>query len=70
MSLRGNNERSRHCRGGMQSVAQNRIEALDEARHAVEEIVLPCGQPIELLPRTLEVLEAQVRPPTQQIISM
>eukprot|EP00884_Botryococcus_braunii_P022841 jgi/Botrbrau1/9240/Bobra.180_1s0002.1 len=42
------------------SVAQNRMEALDEARHAVEEIVLPCGQPIELLPRTLEVLEAQV----------
>jgi hypothetical protein len=41
-------------------MAQNRIEALDEARQAVEQIVLPCSQPIELMPRTLEVLEAQV----------
>lgn len=46
---------------GGQRDARNRQDALDEARQAVEEIVLPCGQAIELLPRTLEVLEAQVR---------
>ncbi len=47
----------------MQNVAENRKDALEEARLAVEEIVLPCGQAIELLPRAPDVLQAQVWPP-------
>ncbi|KAK9824105.1 hypothetical protein WJX72_007767 [[Myrmecia] bisecta] len=42
------------------SVAQNSTDALEEARLAMEQIVLPRGQPIELLPRAAEVLEMQI----------
>ncbi len=35
-------------------------EALEEAQAAVTEIVLPLGQPVELMPRAGTVLEAQV----------
>lgn len=35
-------------------------DALDEALIAVEQIVIPRQQPIELLPRTAELLDMQV----------
>lgn len=35
-------------------------DAVDEARIAVEQIVIPRQQPIELLPRTQQLLEIQV----------
>lgn len=41
--------------------AHQEDEALDEAIIAVESIVLPLGQPVELLPRAEDVLAAQVR---------
>lgn len=44
----------------MQAVADNKADALEEARLAVEEIVIPRQQPIELLPRSPSVLELQV----------
>lgn len=37
-------------------------DALDEALVAVEQIVIPRQQPIELLPQTAELLEVQVSP--------
>lgn len=43
----------------MQSAARNEAEALEEARLAVEKIVLPSNKPIELLPRAQEILEKQ-----------
>lgn len=45
-----------------QAVKENESEALEEARLAVEEIVLTRQQAIELLPRTPSVIEQQVRP--------
>ena len=36
-------------------------DALDEALIAVEQVVIPRQQPIELLPRTAELLDMQVR---------
>ncbi len=41
------------------SGAQDEIEALEEARLAVEQIVLPKGQPVELLPRSAKVRKMQ-----------
>lgn len=43
-----------------QAVAESTKEALEEARLAVEEIVLARQQAIELLPRTPSVIEQQV----------
>lgn len=40
--------------------AENQHDALEEARLAVEEIVLPRSQVIELLPRSRTVIELQV----------
>jgi len=37
----------------------NEIEALEEARLAVEQIVIPNGQPVELLPRSAKVRKMQ-----------
>ncbi len=37
----------------------NEIEALEEARLAVEQIVIPKGQPVELLPRSAKVRKMQ-----------
>ena len=45
----------------LQAVAENRSEALEEARLAVEQIVLRRRQPIELLPRSPDVILLQVR---------
>ena len=45
----------------LQAVAENRSEALEEARLAVEQIVLRRKQPIELLPRSPDVIQLQVR---------
>ena len=45
----------------LQAVAENRSEALEEARLAVEQIVLRRKQPIELLPRSPDVILLQVR---------
>ena len=42
------------------SGAESHSEALEEARIAVESIVLPRQQPIELMPRAEDVVEAQV----------
>jgi stage III sporulation protein SpoIIIAA len=38
---------------------ENELEALEEARLAVEQIVLPKGQPVELLPRSAKVRKMQ-----------
>ncbi len=42
-----------------QSVSEDEIEALEEARLAVEQIVIPKGQPVELLPRSPKVRKMQ-----------
>lgn len=42
-----------------QSGSDDEIEALEEARLAVEQIVLPKGQPVELLPRSAKVRKMQ-----------
>ncbi len=39
--------------------SDDEIEALEEARLAVEQIVIPKGQPVELLPRTASVRKMQ-----------
>lgn len=44
----------------VQAMAESTREALEEARLAVEEIVLARQQAIELLPRTPAVIEEQV----------
>ncbi|MGF1514055.1 MAG: R3H domain-containing nucleic acid-binding protein [Elainellaceae cyanobacterium] len=41
------------------SGGEDEIEALEEARLAVEQIVLPNGQPVELLPRSAEIRKMQ-----------
>jgi stage III sporulation protein SpoIIIAA len=38
---------------------ENELEALEEARLAVEQIVIPKGQPVELLPRSAKVRKMQ-----------
>jgi stage III sporulation protein SpoIIIAA len=43
----------------MQSDDADEIEALEEARLAVEQIVIPKGQPVELLPRSASVRKMQ-----------
>ena len=45
-----------------QAVAENETEAMDEARLAVQQIVLARHQPSELLPRAPPILALQVRP--------
>ena len=42
-----------------QSENEDEIEALEEARLAVEQIVIPKGQPVELLPRSAKVRKMQ-----------
>ncbi len=42
-----------------QNGSEDEIEALEEARLAVEQIVLPKGQPVELLPRSPKVRKMQ-----------
>ncbi len=44
---------------GFQSGSDSEIDALEEARRAVEQIVLPLGQPVELLPRSAKVRKMQ-----------
>ena len=46
-----------HCL--LQTAAHNEAEALREAREAIETIVLTTRKPIELLPRTQDVLDKQ-----------
>ncbi len=41
------------------SVSEDEMEALEEARLAVEQIVIPKGQPVELLPRSPKVRKMQ-----------
>ena len=41
------------------SGADDEIEALEEARLAVEQIVIPKGQPVELLPRSAKIRKMQ-----------
>jgi hypothetical protein len=43
----------------MQTAAGNEAEALEEAAQAIEKVVLPTLKPIELLPRSAEVLAKQ-----------
>jgi hypothetical protein len=38
---------------------ENEIDALEEARRAVEQVVIPKGQPVELLPRSASVRKMQ-----------
>jgi TusA-related sulfurtransferase len=42
-----------------QSGSDDELEALEEARLAVEQIVIPTGQPVELLPRSAKVRKMQ-----------
>ncbi|PSP26417.1 MAG: single-stranded DNA-binding protein [Cyanobacteria bacterium SW_8_48_13] len=42
-----------------QSGSDDEIEALEEARLAVEQVVIPKGQPVELLPRSAKVRKMQ-----------
>ncbi len=42
-----------------QNGSEDEIEALEEARLAVEQIVIPKGQPVELLPRSAKVRKMQ-----------
>jgi stage III sporulation protein SpoIIIAA len=42
-----------------QNGSEDELEALEEARLAVEQIVLPKGQPVELLPRSAKVRKMQ-----------
>ena len=53
--LPGEDEMSLFARGGN----EDEIEALEEARLAVEQIVIPKGQPVELLPRSSTVRRMQ-----------
>jgi predicted RNA-binding protein Jag len=39
--------------------SEDEMEALEEARLAVEQIVIPKGQPVELLPRSPKVRKMQ-----------
>ncbi|MGF1538109.1 MAG: R3H domain-containing nucleic acid-binding protein [Elainellaceae cyanobacterium] len=41
------------------SGGEDEIEALEEARLAVEQVVIPNGQPVELLPRSAEIRKMQ-----------
>jgi hypothetical protein len=41
------------------SGTEDEIDALEEARLAVEQIVIPRGQPVELLPRSAKVRKMQ-----------
>ena len=41
------------------SGGEDEIEALEEARLAVEQVVLPNGQPVELLPRSADIRKMQ-----------
>jgi R3H domain len=43
----------------VQGNGEDEIEALEEARLAVEQIVIPKGQPVELLPRSSDVRKMQ-----------
>ncbi|KAH7284861.1 hypothetical protein KP509_34G074300 [Ceratopteris richardii] len=40
---------------------EDEVDALEEARLAIEQIVIPKGQPVELLPRSLEIIESQIK---------
>ena len=42
-----------------ESGSEDEIDALEEARLAVEQIVIPKGQPVELLPRSAKVRKMQ-----------
>lgn len=42
-----------------QAASEDEMEALEEARLAVEQIVIPRGQPVELLPRSAKVRKMQ-----------
>jgi predicted RNA-binding protein Jag len=43
----------------MRGETDDEIEALEEARLAVEQIVVPKGQPVELLPRSASIRKMQ-----------
>ena len=44
----------------LQGSASNEIEALEEAQEALEKVVLPTMKPIELMPRSAEVVKRQI----------
>lgn len=54
-NLPGNEDLSLFARSG----SDDELEALEEARLAVEQIVIPKGQPVELLPRSAKVRKMQ-----------
>lgn len=55
----GNEPESLDIRALTRVGSDDEIEALEEARLAVEQIVIPQGQPVELLPRTAKVRKMQ-----------
>ncbi|KAL3698041.1 hypothetical protein R1sor_012117 [Riccia sorocarpa] len=43
------------------ATAEDEIDALEEARLAIEQLVIPKGQPVELLPRSPEIIALQIK---------
>eukprot|EP00250_Pteridium_aquilinum_P015802 c22769_g1_i1 orf=859-3015(-) len=47
--------------GSRKSTVEDEVDALEEARLAIEQIVIPKSQPVELLPRSFEIIACQVK---------
>ncbi|KAL2629220.1 hypothetical protein R1flu_013906 [Riccia fluitans] len=45
----------------LKTTAEDEIDALEEARLAIEQLVIPKGQPVELLPRAPEIIALQIK---------
>lgn len=43
------------------STVEDEVDALEEARLAIEQIVIPKSQPVELLPRSFEIIACQMK---------
>lgn len=43
------------------NTVEDEVDALEEARLAIEQIVIPKSQPVELLPRSLEIIALQIK---------
>eukprot|EP00252_Welwitschia_mirabilis_P003501 TRINITY_DN13559_c0_g1_i2.p1 TRINITY_DN13559_c0_g1~~TRINITY_DN13559_c0_g1_i2.p1 ORF type:complete len:465 (-),score=68.76 TRINITY_DN13559_c0_g1_i2:41-1435(-) len=47
--------------GSLRDSSSEMIDAMQEARLAIEYIVIPTGQPVELLPRSADVIDHQIK---------
>lgn len=43
------------------NTVEDEVDALEEARLAIEQIVIPKGQPVELLPRSVQIISLQMK---------